>query len=226
MPNHPVTEKVYRNPGNPQILRWIPQGARTVLDVGCGAGENARLISALGAAVDGVTLSEGEAAIARSHLRAVHLHNLEGGLPPEMTGTYDAVTASHVLEHLCFPEALLRDVRARLAPGGVLIVAIPNMLTIKYRLRLLLGRIEYEAKGIMDNTHFRWYTFRSFQELLTAHGFQVVEAYGDGYFPLPLIRRILPRPLGAAIDRFFCRHFPGLFAIQLVFVARPAAAAA
>ncbi len=225
MSNHAVQDKVYQNPGNPQILRWIPPGARAVLDVGCGAGENARLIAALGAAVDGVTLSEAEAAIARPHLRSVHLHNLEGGLPPEMTGPYDAVTASHVLEHICFPEALLRDVRARLAPGGVFIVAIPNMLTIKYRLRLLLGRIEYEAKGIMDNTHFRWYTFRSFQQLLSAHGYQVVEAYGTGYFPLPLLRELLPGALSAALDRLSCRLFPGLFAIQLVFVARPTAKA-
>jgi len=43
-----------------------------------------------------------------------------------VSGRYDLAIASHVLEHMFEPEILLRSLRDRLSPGGILFVEVPN----------------------------------------------------------------------------------------------------
>ncbi len=217
--NASVRTKVYANTGNPEVIRWVPDGTRSILDLGCGAGGNAGALAGRADRIDGVTLSEDEAAIAREVCREVFVHNLEEGLPHGTHPPYDVVLASHVIEHICFPAKLLRDVAAQLAPGGRLIVALPNLMNFKYRFPLFFGKFEYQDGGIMDNTHFRWYTFKSGRRLLEAHGFRVVSAYASGHFPMPLIGRLVPSAIRRWIDRCAARISPGFFGIQLIYVA-------
>jgi 2-polyprenyl-3-methyl-5-hydroxy-6-metoxy-1,4-benzoquinol methylase len=193
-----LSNKVYENYGNPELLSWVSSGSRTVLDVGCGAGDNARLLKHRGNIVDGITLSEHEAHIAQPYMRKVYVHNLESGLPDAtLDGSYDYALCSHVIEHICYPDKLLADIRRCLKPGGQLIVALPNLLYYKYRVRLVLGHFEYENSGIMDNTHFRWYTFATAKRLLADSGFVQIHTYAD---------------------KWACKISPGLFGYQLVLI--------
>jgi len=216
-----VAEKTYQNAGNPAVTRWVEPEDRSILDLGCGAGDNARILAHQDRTIEGVTMSDAEAGIAAEFMRAVYMHNLEGGLPAAASGPYDVVIASHVLEHICFPAAVLQGVRARLSPRGRLIVALPNLLMLKYRIRLLMGIFEYECGGIMDDTHFRWYTFASGRKLLERAGFQVIHASVEGHLPLGPLRKILPSSLQAWLDRAACAWWPGLFGSQLIYVAKP-----
>ena len=218
----PVDKKSYKNDGNAGVLRHVPASARTLLDVGCGAGDNARILKGSGKVVDGVTLSPSERDEAAKFCRRVVIHDLEKGLPAELSGSYDCVLCSHVLEHICWPEKLLHDIRDRLAPGGLLVVALPNMLYYKNRWRILSGRLEYEESGLMDNTHFRWYSFQSAQRLLTRNGFEMVSAEAEGSFPIPFRRRIFSAALTRPVDAWASACFPGLFGHQLIYSARPA----
>src|SRR4051812_34268990 len=117
-PELSVAHKTYGGNTNAAVLDAVPRSARRLLDLGCGAGGNAGALAARGAVVDGVTLSEGEAEDARRVCRQVWVHNLETGLPTDATGPYDCCICSHVLEHICFPEALLAGVRDVLTPDG------------------------------------------------------------------------------------------------------------
>lgn len=216
----PVERKSYKNEGNPAVLARVPGQARSILDVGCGAGDNARILARSGRIVDGVTISTVERESALKYCRNVVIYDLEKGLPGEVSGPYDCVICSHVLEHICWPQMLLGDIRTRLSPGGLLIVALPNVFFYKNRWNLLRGRFDYEESGLMDNTHFRWYSFESAQKLLTAHGFEVMNAEADGSFPLPFFRRILPSLVTGSIDAWASAIFPGLFGYQMVYCAR------
>ena len=217
-----VDKKSYKNDGNAGVLRRVPASARTLLDVGCGAGDNARILKASGIVVDGVTLSPVERDEAAKFCRRVVIHDLEKGLPAELSGRYDCVLCSHVLEHICWPEKLLHDIRDRLAPGGVLVVALPNLFFYKNRWNLLAGRFEYEGSGLMDNTHFRWYSFQSAQRLLIRSGFEMVSAEAEGSFPIPFRRRIFPMALTRPVDAWASARFPGFFGYQMIYSARPA----
>jgi SAM-dependent methyltransferase len=215
-----VEDKVYANAGNPEVLSWVPAHCRTVLDVGCGAGDNARILADRGCIVDGLTLSPEEAVLAESVCRKVYVCNLEAGLPADLPQQYDAVICSHVLEHICFPSKLLTDIRERLTDDGCLIVALPNLLWWKNRLRLLTGNFRYTEAGIMDRTHFRWYTFETGRELFEEHGFSRVTAEVDGEFPCGPIRRCFPKPMQRRMDAWATKHWPGLFGYQLLYTVR------
>jgi 2-polyprenyl-3-methyl-5-hydroxy-6-metoxy-1,4-benzoquinol methylase len=218
-PSKRVDDKVYAYEGNEEVLRWVPKTARTALDLGCGAGGNARELSNRGCLVDGITLSEGEAEVARQVCERVFVRNLEQGLPSDTKEHYDVVIASHVLEHICFPEKLLSDVRDRMNADSILIVALPNLLYWRNRLDLFAGRFVYEEGGLMDNTHFRWYTFKTAAELFVRHGFRLERSYATGWMPQPLLRKLLPGVAGR-LDSSASSMFPGLFGYQMIYVAR------
>jgi 2-polyprenyl-3-methyl-5-hydroxy-6-metoxy-1,4-benzoquinol methylase len=217
-------DRTYLGESSAPVFGFIPDSAMRILDLGCGRGGNARLLKARGQSVDGVTLSASEAGEAAPYCTNVYVHDLETGLPPMPAGQlYDAVICSHVLEHIAYPDRMLADIHARLAPSGVLIVALPNLMLWKSRLRLLLGKFEYTDSGLMDRTHIRWYSFASARRLLERHGFTILEAAVDGGLPLGPLRRVLPRRLLAPIDRAACRAAPGLLGYEMLYVARASA---
>lgn len=217
-----VDHKRYENCGNPALLALLPNMTTRVLDIGCGAGDNARLVAATGRTVDGVTLSEAEAMTARRVCSEVFVHDLEAGLPPQVGKFYDAVICSHVLEHLRWPDRLLNEVRELLRPRkGVLLVALPNVLYYKNRWRLLTGHFDYVESGLMDATHFRWFTYASSRRLIESAGFEVLHHSCEGSFPLPFVRRLVSRQTASAVDARATRLFPGLFGYQLLLLARP-----
>jgi 2-polyprenyl-3-methyl-5-hydroxy-6-metoxy-1,4-benzoquinol methylase len=191
-----------------------------VLDCGCGAGDNARLLQGLGWTVTGITISPQERDAASQYCHAVHVVDLEAGIPAGAGEDFDLIVFSHVLEHLVHPENVLRDASRRLAPDGVLAVALPNIGFFKMRWQLLRGRFDYTAGGIMDSTHVRFYTFKTGAELLRRNHFEVVAAEVQANFPMWHLQRIWPRSLMAAQSRLAGRWWPGLFGVQLLYVAR------
>jgi len=213
--------RTYPGEGSPGVLARITAGAERILDVGCGRGGFARLLSLQGKVVDGVTLSEREASEAALYCANVYVCDLEKGLPDLPPGQlYDAVVCSHVLEHIAYPDRMLAGISRCLKPTGILIVALPNLFVWKSRLRLLAGRFEYTEIGLMDYTHIRWYTFASARRLLETHGFTVVEAVVDGGLPLGPLRRLAPKGLFAPLDRAACRVAPSLLGHEMIYVAR------
>jgi SAM-dependent methyltransferase len=214
-----ITNKIYASDSNSSVINHVPTSAKRILDIGCGAGGNAKALNHLGKNVDGITISEAEAEEAKKYCANVYLHNLETGLPNQVNGEYDAVICSHVLEHLCYPQALLKDIRNILAPGGTLIVALPNILYLKNRLDLFFGNFEYTDGGTMDSTHFRWYTFKSGNQLLTKNDFDVYKSTVSGHLPMPFLRRFIPKYIREKLDLIVCKLWPGLFGHELIYLA-------
>jgi 2-polyprenyl-3-methyl-5-hydroxy-6-metoxy-1,4-benzoquinol methylase len=99
-------------------------GRGRLLDFGCGAGKFLRRMHALGWDVTGVDFSDA----AVSAVRASGLKAFQGTLPqPELpAGSFDVVTMRHSLEHVPDPLPVLRAARELLAPGGRLLVQVPN----------------------------------------------------------------------------------------------------
>ena len=90
---------------------------------------------------------------------------------------FDVVVCGDVLEHLPRPEALLGRIREWLAPGGTLLVSLPNVANVTVRAALLLGQFPYADRGILDRTHLRFYTRRSARRLLEDAGFRVERVF-------------------------------------------------
>ena len=99
-----------------------------------------------------------------------------------------------------------------------MLVAVPNAVNWRQRLRLLRGEFEYERAGVMDETHLRFFTFFTADRYLFARAPQIdcVEKRVDGGVPLWLLRRYLfPRWMSAALDRVGVGLWPNLFGSQV-----------
>jgi SAM-dependent methyltransferase len=202
---------------NQDVLARVPREASRVLDVGCGTGALGRVVKErLGCELVGLTHTEAEAELAAVHLDRVLVCDLND-FEPGGLGKFDCVICSHVLEHLYRPERLLGQLKGSLAPGGVLIVALPNVLHWRQRLEFLRGNFRYEDGGLMDRTHYRFYDWETARALLNEGGYSVVGAEACGGFPLSRYASAL----GRRLDRAALRMSPGMFGTQFVFVCRP-----
>jgi SAM-dependent methyltransferase len=115
---------------------WLMQlrGEKTgrLLDVGCGGGVFLAGMRDLGWHVEGVEVDEKAAAAAREHFGlAVHVGSLESARLA--TSSFDAITLSHVIEHVHDPVRLLAECRRLLKPNGRLVLITPNVESLGHR---------------------------------------------------------------------------------------------
>jgi SAM-dependent methyltransferase len=107
------------------FTRFLPGGrCGRLLDVGASNGGFVRLMTELGWEAVGIEPDDRAAEVARSRgLRVLTAGVETADLEPD---SWDAVTLSHVLEHLPDPRAALTRLTACLKPGGVLVSISPN----------------------------------------------------------------------------------------------------
>ena len=209
----------YRNNGNASLLRILPAGAIRVLDVGCGAGDNARLLASRGCRVTAVTLSDEEARVASPWCERVWVADVERRELPAEGAPYDVLLMSHVLEHLVAPSQTLIRLAPLLRPGGWLLIAVPNMAHWRVRWRILRGDWHGEDTGFFDRTHLHFWSCETVAEILRNTPFDLIKAQGtDGSIPLPLRSRV-PR-LASVADRIATSAVPNLTAYQVVVLAQ------
>jgi SAM-dependent methyltransferase len=149
----------------PLLVAAVGRGKR-VLDLGCRSGALTRHFlegnSVVGLDVD-MNALERAAALGIEPVQA----NVEETLPFD-DGSFDAVVAGELLEHLQFPDALVSEIRRVLRPGGVLAGSVPNAFRVQSRLRFLRGKPPED-----DPTHLRMFSPAALRELLA--GFERVE---------------------------------------------------
>jgi SAM-dependent methyltransferase len=209
-------DRIYENDGLPELIALVEKRHRRILDAGCGNGANMSMLRARGQAAIGITLSRAEASLCLERGLACVIGDIDRGLP-FASRSFDAVLFSHVLEHVPFPEELLRKVLDLLDDEGAIYVALPNALQFRQRYEFLRGRFRYSDNGFMDRTHLRFFDFSSARQLLEAAGLKVVVHYAIGKVPQRFLRKLFPR-LAAKIDTVGTRLWPGLFAFHILLV--------
>lgn len=170
----------------------------SVLDVGCASGYIAAALNRRGCSTYGIEINPSAAEAAKQHCADVAVIDLESqSISTAFPGkTFDYIVFGDVLEHLREPWTVLAASRSLLKPQGRAIVSVPNVAHGAVRLALLSGEFDYRALGILDNTHLRFFTIDSVDELLLRGGFQIVAmgrtkhpVFGDASLLVPAIRR-------------------------------------
>jgi 2-polyprenyl-3-methyl-5-hydroxy-6-metoxy-1,4-benzoquinol methylase/predicted nucleic acid-binding Zn-ribbon protein len=151
----------------------IPPGS-TVLDVGCGPGVVARALTARGCKVWGLERDPARANSARNHCVEVLEADIEAvSLSEEFAGrSFDVVLFLDVLEHLRDPQAALAGAEAVLAPGGCVLLSVPNVTHGALRLELLSGKFRYRASGLLDRGHLRFFDADGLDAMIRQAGFR------------------------------------------------------
>jgi SAM-dependent methyltransferase len=220
---------IYSDSGNAFVADRVPPGTTRILDVGCGCGDTAALIKRHNpdAWIEGITFNPIEATRANAILDRVHTFDIEHDPPIDLNGNFDCILFSHILEHLREPAAVILRFLSYLIPGGTLIVAVPNVLEWRTRLKFARGQFVYTDYGILDRTHLKFFTFDSADYELMSTDIRacvtVVEKLGDGAIPLGPLRRLgFMQSLAKAIDGLGVSVLPNLFSQQVVIIARKA----
>src|SRR5437879_432853 len=154
------------------LVGLVRPGAR-VLEFGCATGYMSEVLKTrLGCSVTGIELHPEAAELARRHCERVILGDAELLDFQEVLGNdrFDFILFADVLEHLREPGAVLRKIRPFLAEGGAILASIPNIAHASVRLSLLCGEFRYRDLGLLDNTHLRFFTRDSIQDLFEEAG--------------------------------------------------------
>lgn len=169
----------YYQEARPEMLRYLPDSARTVLDVGCGAGIFGKsVIAQKPCHVVGVERHTEVGTQAGLHLHKVHCCPFDERIDFEGV-TFDAIFFNDVLEHMIDPGAALVLAKSLLANGGVVISSIPNVRHFTVLRELLFQKdFIYRDAGILDRTHLRFFTSKSIQRMYIEAGFAIVRHEG------------------------------------------------
>lgn len=211
----PYEYKPSANSSHALVLELVPDATPLrILDVGCGPGWVAAELRRRGHHVTGVDLIADEGVEERTD--RFFAADVERGLPDEVGEGFDIVIAADVIEHVRNPDELLADLAGRMDPRGRIIASVPNFAHWYPRLRVAVGLFDYDQRGILDRTHVRFFTRRSFRRVLASTGLEVsVERYAG----LPLDVLGVGGVVGsavAAVDGVARRVWPTLFAYQFV----------
>lgn len=109
------------------FLAMAPRGTK-VLDVGCGAGQVVGRLAQGGHDACGVDVSEPNIARAREFSDKCQMY--DGKRLPFPDGTFSAVGALNVLEHVDEPERFIPELVRVTAPQGRIIISSPNFFRV------------------------------------------------------------------------------------------------
>lgn len=169
----------YYKSNRAEMLVFLPPQPKRLVDIGCGEGMFGAAVKARFPACEvwGVEPTEAAAAAATRYDRVINAP-LDGATDlPERY--FDVVTMNDVLEHIPWPEPALAAARRILRPEGRLVLSLPNVQFLVNVLNLVKrNEWEYTDNGILDRTHFRFYTTKSARRLLEQNGFQVERIVG------------------------------------------------
>ncbi len=167
----------YADAANPDLVVRIPLTARSVLDVGCGTAALGAEYKARNPAARylGIELDTEAARIAAGRIDGVAGCDVESQPLPFGNEPVDCLIYGDVLEHLREPWSVLTRQVEALAPGGTVLACIPNVDHWSFAEHLLRGSFDYEAEGLFDRTHLRWFSLETASRALRAAGLEPCE---------------------------------------------------
>ena len=155
-----LEEKLIKNRSN-----TVPGKKMRILDIGCATGSLLAHLSERGWETTGVEISAPQAEYGRS-VRKMDIRTLpldENNFPD---GYFDVILASHLIEHLNNPGAMIGEVNRILAPDGSFFVTTPNIAGFQ----ALVFKSRWRS-AIFD--HLYLFSMKTLKKLLAEKGFTV-----------------------------------------------------
>lgn len=151
-----------------RLLRRVPPGAGSVLELGPGPGAMTRVLLDRGHRVTVVENDPQALEVLKTLDVEVISGNLDGTdwLDAIAGRRFDTVLACDVLEHLRRPEDVLQRLNDVVAPLGRVLISVPNIAYAGVLAAMRSGIFDYSDKGQLDRTHVRFFTKRSIEKVL------------------------------------------------------------
>ncbi|AHJ26537.1 methyltransferase domain-containing protein [Nodularia spumigena CS-584] len=172
-----LTEEVLdENSSLKKMLDFIGSD-KTVVDFGCATGYFANLLQQKDCIVTGIEINPDAAKVAEKYCQNVIVADLDFVSITEILANqkFDVAIFGDILEHLRNPWKVLEETKSILKEHGFVVASIPNIAHGAIRLALLEGKFEYRKLGILDDTHLRFFTRETTEELLQKSGYLIDE---------------------------------------------------
>lgn len=175
----------------PEIAKLIVGTPKTVLEIGCAAGCFKKNFS-WPVEYHGVEPDRNAADAARRSGIVIYEGFYDAVAKTIPDGHFDLIVCNDVIEHMADPWAFLRSASAKLTPDGKIIGSIPNVRFIGVLIDMLIRRDwRYRERGVLDSTHLRFFTIRSFCRLMRECGYTVEFVKACGYSRLSWLKTLL-----------------------------------
>jgi SAM-dependent methyltransferase len=181
---HPFLSSLYSiNETRIQMIRSVKREA-ALLDVGCGRGYFVKTALDRGFEAMGIDLSERAVRYARETFKvSADTAGMETLLC--LGKTFDVVTLWHALEHFDGPISALTTVRSLLSEGGMCVIEVPNLKSLKF----FLSNGKWEG-GNHPLYHRTFFTGATLRMVLEKAGFSKIHRIRLDY-PVPGRNRVL-----------------------------------
>jgi 2-polyprenyl-3-methyl-5-hydroxy-6-metoxy-1,4-benzoquinol methylase len=192
-----------------------------VLDIGCGNGSLAQILNKRGYRIIGIDNDPSSLHIACQSCNRVIETDIERW-DFDIGLKFDYIILADVIEHLCQPLEVMQKLIALLQENGTIIISVPNVAHLSVRLMLLFGRWDYSERGILDKTHYRFFTLLSLKKIIAKAKFHIIKTSAS-CLPWSIIlnskMKFLSNIIGY-IDRLAIAIWPTLFAYQWIIVSK------
>ncbi len=164
----------------PEIVFFVPQNIRTIIDIGCGQGTFLKSVKEKTRAETwGVEVINEIANRAKNQADKIILGRIEDTLDSIPDDYFDCITFNDVLEHLLEPSDVLKMIKPKLSDKGIIIASIPNVRYYSNLYELLIKKDwKYKDAGILDSTHLRFFTKKSMKRLFEEAGYNLIMQEG------------------------------------------------
>lgn len=164
------------NESQTKILKRIKSGSR-VLEFGSAHGIMSKYLKEdLLCKLYAVELDSGAALDSGKYCDRILVDNIENYTWKEEFKElkFDYIIFADVLEHLYDPWKVLREVRPFLSEGGRVLISLPNIAHNAVIMNLIDDDFSYRPLGILDNTHIRFFTKSTIDNMVDVCGYETV----------------------------------------------------
>jgi len=162
---------------NPDLLKFIPVKSKKIIEVGCSSGALAREFKKISMDCHwlGIEIDSMYADLAKRYCDNSILLDIEVAPPDfwEETKNADCWIFGYTLEHLKDPWTILKLIRVSISKTGSVVACIPNAQHWSLQAKLSIGDFRYEASGLLDRTHLRFFTRQTIIEMFELSGFKI-----------------------------------------------------
>jgi 2-polyprenyl-3-methyl-5-hydroxy-6-metoxy-1,4-benzoquinol methylase len=149
---HAKWSKDYCEPVRSEMLSLMPEGARSVLSIGCGWGATEGHLVRKGLRVVGVPMDSVIAACAEAKGVEMIYGDFETAREKLAHESFDCILLSNVLHLVRDPADVLSAFVELLSPQGVVIASTPNLGRMPIGLGRLRGKPQYRKLGSYEKT--------------------------------------------------------------------------
>lgn len=156
-----------------EMIPALPDQYAKVLEIGCGEGRFRTHLS-LPHEYWGIEPTALAAKVAEQNLDRVLMGTYEDKKAELPDHYFDLIICNDVIEHMTDPDLFLESIKSKLQAGGAIVASIPNVRHILNLYEVLVKKDwEYKDAGILDRTHFRFFTRKSLLAMLHRHQYEV-----------------------------------------------------